>query len=139
MNHKDYLRDSGIFKKGVSFYYNKNNVKVTDLEIVNRLNKYAVPPAWKNVWYASKPKCHIQVYGIDAGGKKQYILSQEWIKHAKYEKYNRTEECAINHTKYQSIQTNTSEEHIKQIIHVILIIHKLVHIHTKAMWKYFIN
>jgi DNA topoisomerase-1 len=99
MDHKLYLSDPGIYKKGNKFYFNKkshepsgsekNNEEVTDQRILQRISKYVVPPAWKNVWYASKPRCHIQVCGTDSGGKKQYILSEQWVKNSKYVKYNR--------------------------------------------------
>jgi len=89
MDHKKYLSDPGIFKKGNKFYYNKNKKEVTDLLNLNRLTKFRVPPAWKNVWYASSKKCHIQVYGIDSAGKKQYILSEDWVNNSKYNKFNR--------------------------------------------------
>jgi DNA topoisomerase-1 len=89
MDHKLYLSDPGIYRVGRSFYFHKNNQLVTESKLLQRLNKYVVPPAWKNVWYASKERCHIQVYGIDIGGKKQYILSEKWTSHSKYKKYNR--------------------------------------------------
>jgi len=89
MDYKLYLKDPGIYKKNNKFYYNKTHQKVTQDVILERLNKIYTPPAWKNVWYASKPKCHIQAHGIDANGKKQYILSESWINNSKYEKYNR--------------------------------------------------
>jgi DNA topoisomerase-1 len=89
MDYKVYLKDPGIYKKGNHFYYNKGSKQVTDDLSLERLKKIYTPPAWKNVWFASKPKCHIQAHGIDAGGKKQYILSDSWINNSRYEKYNR--------------------------------------------------
>jgi len=89
MDHKSYLKDYGIYKKGNSFYFNKTNNIVTDSNTIIRLSKFRVPPAWKSVWYSSNKKCHIQVHGIDASGKKQYILSEEWINNSKYLKYTR--------------------------------------------------
>jgi DNA topoisomerase-1 len=89
MDHKVYISDPGIYKLENKYYYNKNNTQVSDSKILSRLNSLVVPPAWINVWYASNPKCHIQVHGVDAGGKKQYILSQKWIQNAKTEKFNR--------------------------------------------------
>jgi DNA topoisomerase-1 len=87
MNHSVYLKDPGIYKKGNSFY--KDNKIITDTTILNRLKSFRVPPAWKNVWYASTPKSHVQVHGIDQGGKKQYILSEKWVNNARYTKYLR--------------------------------------------------
>ena len=89
MDHKLYLSDPGIYRLRNDFYYFKNKRNVTDLKILNRLSKFVVPPAWKNVWYASNPKCHIQVYGTDVGNKKQYILSEKWVKNSRSEKFNR--------------------------------------------------
>jgi DNA topoisomerase-1 len=86
MNHSLYLTDPGIYKKGGNWYYNHTGLRVTDTE---RLSKLGVPPSWRNVWYASSKKCHIQAHGIDLQGKKQYILSEEWIHNAKFEKYSR--------------------------------------------------
>ena len=84
-----YLKDTGIYKKNDKYYFFKNDNKVSDLSILERLNKYRVPPAWKSVWYASDKKSHIQVHGIDSSGKKQYILSDKWINKQKTEKFNR--------------------------------------------------
>ena len=89
MDHKLYLSDPGIYKKGVHFYHNGSNKLVNDLKILHRLSSFKVPPAWNNVWYASNKKCHIQVHGTDQSGKKQYILSQKWINNAKYAKFQR--------------------------------------------------
>jgi DNA topoisomerase-1 len=89
MDHKLYLSDKGIYRTNGQFYYHKNNQIVTDPRLLERLSRLVVPPAWTQVWFACNPKCHIQVHGIDTGGKKQYILSQQWVNHAKYEKFNR--------------------------------------------------
>lgn len=89
MDHKRYLSDPGIFKDKEEYFFNKNKKKVFDKVILERLTKIKAPPAWKNVWYASDPRCHIQVYGTDVSGKKQYILSEKWINNAKSQKFNR--------------------------------------------------
>ena len=89
MDHKLYLKDPGIHKKGNNWYFNKTGLQVSDSKCIHRLQSFRVPPAWKNVWYSSTPKCHIQVYGTDQSGKKQYIQSEKWINNAKYTKYLR--------------------------------------------------
>ena len=89
MDHKLYLSDPGIFKKNNKFYYNKNGKQVTESNQLERLGKLKVPPAWESVWYTSSPKCHIQVHGIDAGGKRQYIFSEKWVNNSRYTKYIR--------------------------------------------------
>ena len=89
MDHKLYLKDKGIFKKNNKFYFNISKKEVVDQNDLTRLNGLVVPPAWQNVWYASNLKCHIQVYGTDASGKKQYILSEKWINTSRAKKFNR--------------------------------------------------
>jgi len=89
MNHSIYLKDSGIYKKDNVFRYHSDNNRVSDQSTLLRLNSFRVPPAWEKVWYSSNKKCHVQVHGVDQSGKKQYILSEEWIKNARYRKYNR--------------------------------------------------
>jgi DNA topoisomerase-1 len=89
MNHELYLTDPGIIKKNGKYYSKDGGKEITNQSIILRLDSYKVPPAWKNVWYAFNKKCHIQVHGIDASGKKQYILSNEWINNSKFEKFNR--------------------------------------------------
>ena len=89
MDYKLYLTDPGILKKNKKYYYNSNGLEVTDQKNLERLDKIYIPPAWKNVWYASNAKCHIQAHGVDIGGKKQYMFSQEWTNNSKYSKYNR--------------------------------------------------
>jgi DNA topoisomerase-1 len=89
MDHKLYLSDKGIYKRGNKFYFNTSKKEVTEISILNRLNKLVVPPAWQNVWYASNKNCHIQVYGTDQGDKRQYILSEKWINTSRAKKFNR--------------------------------------------------
>lgn len=89
MDPKVYLRDPGIYKKNGKYWYQKSRLEVNDSEILERLGKYRVPPAWENVWYATNPKSHVQVHGTDTGGKKQYILSERWVNGSKKKKYQR--------------------------------------------------
>ena len=86
MDHKLYLTDPGIFKKNLKFFH-AGGTLVSDQVTLSRLSKLRVPPAWENVWYASNKNCHIQVYGTDTSGKKQYILSERWVNSAKSQKY----------------------------------------------------
>ena len=89
MDHGAYISDKGIYRVGRRFYSHKNGDEVICPKVLERLNKIVVPPAWTNLWYASNPKCHIILHGIDNGGKKQYILSERWIKNATSEKFNK--------------------------------------------------
>jgi DNA topoisomerase-1 len=125
MDHKLYLTDKGIYKVDTIFYFHKNGQKVTDEKTLQRLSKFVVPPAWKNVWYASNPKCHIQVHGIDGGGKKQYILSEKWILYTNSEKFNRMKNFIknINHfkRKIKLYDTFISKETLIKLLFNLLI------------------
>src|SRR5918993_1094740 len=59
-------------KKGSGFSYTIDDVVVRDPEILLRIKKLAIPPAWTRVWICTKPNGHIQVTGYDVRGRKQY-------------------------------------------------------------------
>uniref|UniRef100_A0A6C0I831 DNA topoisomerase n=1 Tax=viral metagenome TaxID=1070528 RepID=A0A6C0I831_9ZZZZ len=78
-----------MYKSQNKFYYHRNNQLVTDNKILSRINSIRVPPAWVNVWYSCNKNDHIQVYGYDTSGKKQYILSPDWILNSNNQKFNK--------------------------------------------------
>ena len=53
-------------------YFDAKGIRITAPEIVDRLNKLAVPPAYAKVWFSPDPDSHLQAVGIDARGRKQY-------------------------------------------------------------------
>jgi len=125
MDHKSYLSDPGITKKGKSFF--KKGCKITDTTLLNHLKSIYVPPGWVNIWYSSKPKSHILATGIDSGGKKQYILSPEWIQNSKYQKYNRMKkfvrliEPFHKKIKITGIETELNKEMLIKLLFNLLI------------------
>lgn len=62
--------------KGWAFYY--NNTIVRDPEILTRIKRLAIPPAWENVWVCPKANGHIQATGVDVKKRKQYKYHTEW-------------------------------------------------------------
>ena len=132
MNHKLYLSDPGIRLEGKKFFYNKNNIRVSDPLTLERLSKLRVPPAWTNLWYASNVKCHIQVHGIDSSGKKQYILSQKWINNSKSEKFNRMKSFIKNLNGFRKkIIISPQESHSKELI-IKLLFNLLIDTHIRV-------
>jgi DNA topoisomerase-1 len=132
MNHKLYLSDPGIRLDGKKFFYNKNNVRVTESAVLERLSKLRVPPAWSNLWYASNVKCHIQVHGIDSSGKKQYILSQDWINNSKSEKFNRMKSFIRNLNGFRKkIIISPREPQSKELI-IKLLFNLLIDTHIRV-------
>jgi DNA topoisomerase-1 len=66
-------------RRGNGFsYVDETGTTVKDKEILARIKKLVIPPAWKNVWIAPKENQHLQVTGIDAKGRKQYRYHPEW-------------------------------------------------------------
>ena len=60
-------------KRGKGFsYYDANARPIRDREVIARIEKLAIPPAWTRVWISPSPRAHIQATGHDAKGRKQY-------------------------------------------------------------------
>ena len=66
--------DPGIrrLKSGRGFSYRNAQGLITEREVLARIRKLAIPPAWTDVWICSDPLGHIQATGRDAKARKQY-------------------------------------------------------------------
>ena len=77
-----YDTNSGITRKKKSIkefsYYDSENIEIKDQDIIDRINKLAIPPAYKKVWICAEDNGHIQATGISKNGKKQYIYHPHW-------------------------------------------------------------
>lgn len=73
-------------RRGRSFTYLLDGRPLDDPDEVERINKLAIPPAWKDVQIAASPRARVQATGFDAAGRKQAIynpnfrLKQEKLK-----------------------------------------------------------
>lgn len=68
-------------RKGENFVYVDENKKtVRDKNILERIHKLVIPPAWENVWISPYENGHLQATGIDAKGRKQYRYHTQWNK-----------------------------------------------------------
>lgn len=65
-------------KRGEKFEYFFEDGKVRDAEVLDRIKKLVIPPAWENVWICKHENGHIQVTGADARGRKQYKYHPLW-------------------------------------------------------------
>lgn len=52
--------------------------RLTRVNELARIEKLALPPAWKDVWICSDPHGHLQATGYDAKGRKQYRYAARW-------------------------------------------------------------
>lgn len=59
-------------------YYDHLGARIKDTEIIDRINRMAIPPAYQNVTIASDPRAHLQAVGWDARGRKQYRYHPLW-------------------------------------------------------------
>jgi DNA topoisomerase I len=51
---------------------------VREEAVLGRIRRLAVPPAWKEVWICPDPVGHVQAWGRDAAGRKQYRYHARW-------------------------------------------------------------
>lgn len=84
--------DPGIRRrrKGAGFYYlDVAGKRITDREVVERIRKLAIPPAYASVWICPTPRGHLQATGRDARGRKQYRYHVRWRGVRDQGKFNR--------------------------------------------------
>ena len=65
------------FGKGWAFYSPRGK-KVTDTNVVDRINALAIPPAYSDVWICPLANGHLQATGRDDRGRKQYRYHERW-------------------------------------------------------------
>jgi DNA topoisomerase IB len=66
-------------KAGKSFtYIDADDRKVKEAEVISRIRKLAIPPAYTDVWICPKERGHLQATGRDARGRKQYRYHPKW-------------------------------------------------------------
>jgi DNA topoisomerase-1 len=67
--------DPGIarIRSGRGFRYEDPDGRpVRDEEVLARIRRIAIPPAWTEVWISPHPNSHLQAVGRDARGRRQY-------------------------------------------------------------------
>jgi DNA topoisomerase-1 len=67
-------------RQGRGFGYYRNGCAIRDRQIVERLAKLAVPPAYVDVVYAASPTAPLQAMGRDAAGRWQYRYHPDRVK-----------------------------------------------------------
>jgi len=60
-------------RKGRFRYLDSRGREIRDAAVLERIEKLAIPPAWKDVWIAARPRAKLQATGYDAAGRKQYL------------------------------------------------------------------
>jgi DNA topoisomerase-1 len=68
-------------KRGKSYsFVRANGTRIKHVGIIRRLNRMAMPPAYRDVRYAADPSSHLQAVGVDAAGRLQYRYHVDWEK-----------------------------------------------------------
>jgi DNA topoisomerase I len=82
----------GIRRKraGKAFtYVARDGQTIGDREIIGRIKRLAIPPAWTDVWICPDPRGHLQATGRDVRGRKQYRYHSRWREIRDAVKYDR--------------------------------------------------
>src|SRR4051812_12918552 len=70
-------------------YFKPDGSRVTDREEIDRLNAIGMPPAYERVWLCPWPNGHLQGFGFDAKGRKQYRYHPDFRAEQEARKYER--------------------------------------------------
>jgi DNA topoisomerase-1 len=66
-------------RHGKKFQYHSSVGKlIKNQKTIDRIKSLRIPPAYENVWICSSSQGHIQAYGYDTEGRKQYIYHPQW-------------------------------------------------------------
>jgi DNA topoisomerase IB len=76
-------------RKGAFRYLDQQGRLIRDDASIARIEKLAIPPAWKDVWISPSGKAKLQATGYDKAGRKQYLYHGDYRtaqEQAKYDK-----------------------------------------------------
>lgn len=69
---------SRVGRKGSFRYLDGRGNAIRDPSTIERFERLAIPPAWKDVWIAARPRAKLQATGVDKAGRKQYIYHPDF-------------------------------------------------------------
>ncbi len=72
-------------------YAGPDGARLTEPEVLARIDELRIPPAWQDVWICPWPNGHLQVLGTDDAGRRQYLYHEAWRVRRDREKYVRAE------------------------------------------------
>jgi DNA topoisomerase I len=77
-------RERGDFR-----YFDARRNRIRDTNVLARIKRLAIPPAWENVWICPDANGHLQATGRDVRGRKQYRYHPDWRNLRDEAKYDR--------------------------------------------------
>jgi DNA topoisomerase I len=76
-------------RKGAFRYFDGSGRRITDAAHIERIEKLAIPPAWREVEISPSARAKLQATGYDKAGRKQYLYHADYRaaqEQAKYDK-----------------------------------------------------
>lgn len=70
-------------------YFAPDGARITDRDEIDRLNRIGLPPAYSDAWFCPDPDGHIQAFGYDEKGRKQYRYHPDFRAAQEAAKYDR--------------------------------------------------
>jgi len=74
--------EPGIVRRQVGrqfAYFDPAGKRVTDPEVLSRIQALGIPPAYRDVRISTNPKAHLQATAVDGDGRRQYRYHADWI------------------------------------------------------------
>ncbi|MCE3258897.1 MAG: topoisomerase, partial [Bacteroidetes bacterium] len=65
-------------KQGRNFIYVSGRRRIKSKNLLDRIKKLVIPPAWKDVWICNLENGHLQATGFDLKKRKQYKYHSLW-------------------------------------------------------------
>ena len=75
-------------RKGAFRYFDQRGRQIRDPEKIERIEKLAIPPAWRDVWIAAGSRAKLQATGRDKAGRKQYLYHPDYRAAQEQAKYD---------------------------------------------------
>src|SRR5204863_9975560 len=76
-------------RKGAFHYLDQRGRPIRDAAKLERIEKLAIPPAWKEVRISPSPTAKLQATGLDKAGRKQYLYHADFRAAQEQAKYDR--------------------------------------------------
>ena len=76
-------------RKGAFRYFDAAGKRITDPTKVERIEKLAIPPAWRDVEISPSARAKLQATGYDKAGRKQYLYNAAFRAEQEQAKYDK--------------------------------------------------
>lgn len=76
-------------RKGAFRYLDQRGRPIRDEAKLDRVDKLAIPPAWKDVWISPSARAKLQATGYDKAGRKQYLYHADYRADQEAAKYDK--------------------------------------------------